>query len=93
MQEALEYAMAAPLIVAVIALVRATVPALPSRWIPALVLVLTVAWGLLLAVTGRYTGDAAEFVLAAVVVASAAMGLAGVASTYTREGSAINRVT
>lgn len=93
MQEAFEFAAAAPFIVAVVALARVVVPEVQGRAVPLLVLALTVAWGVVLAVSGRFTGDAAEFVVAAVVVATAAIGGASVVSTYTREGSAINRVT
>lgn len=93
MQEAFDFATAAPLIVAVVALARAMVPQLKKGWVPPLVVALTVAWGGVLVVTGRFTGDAAEFVVASVMVATAAMGGASVVSTYTRENSAINRVT
>lgn len=93
MEDALVFAAAAPLIVAAIALVRQIVPELRGRAIPPLVLALTVAWGIVLVATGRFEGDAAEFVVGVVAVASAAIALSGVVSTYAAEGSTAERLT
>lgn len=93
MEEALTYGAAAPFIFAVVALVRRFAPELRGRWVPLAVLALTLAWGGLLATTGRFTGDAAEFALATVAVASAAIGLASTVSTFAPDDSAVSRVT
>lgn len=93
MEEAFTFAAAAPFIVAALALVRYIVPEVRGRLVPLLALVLTLAWGGVLAQSGRFTGDLAEFVVATVLVTSAVVGVAGVVSTFTRDGSTPNRLT
>jgi hypothetical protein len=93
MEEAFTFAAAGPFIVAVLALVRAVVPELRGRIVPPVALGLTLAWGAVLAQTGRFSGDLAEFIVATVIVASAAIGLAAVVSTFAPSDSTIERVT
>lgn len=93
MEEAFTFVAAAPFVVAALALVRQIVPELRGRLVPLVALGLTVAWGAVLAVSGRFTGDAAEFVVAVVVVTSAAIGGASLINTYSREGSTAHRLT
>lgn len=93
MEEAFTFAAAAPFIVAVLALVRHIVPEVRGRLVPLLALGFTVAWGIVLTLDGRFSGGVAEFVVATVIVATAAIGGASALSTYTRDGSTINRLT
>lgn len=93
MQEAFEFAAAAPFIVMVLALIRYIVPEVRGRLVPLLALALTSAWGLVLVFTARFTGDAAEFVVATVVVTAATVGLSSVASTIAPSGSTVERIT
>lgn len=77
MEEALTYALSAPFIVLAVQLIRKVVPWVDGAVVPPMVLAVTSLWGGLLAYTGRFTGDAAEFTAITVVVAAAAIGLHG----------------
>jgi len=75
MEEALTYAGSAAFIVAVVQLIRMAVPWIDGIAVPPMVLCVTSLWGGLLAYTGRWAGDPAEFVVVTVTVAAAAIGL------------------
>lgn len=93
MGDALTYALAAPFITVLVALLRSVVPEIQGRWALLAVVVATVLWGGLLVASGRFAGDPAEFALATVTVASAAIGLAGVTSTLAPDDSTAARLT
>jgi hypothetical protein len=99
MEDALTYAASGTFIAAMVALVRYLVRGedgksrIAGRFVPPIVLGMTIAWGVLLVVTGWYTGDAAEFVRDTVAVATGAVGLASVVSTFTPETSTVHRIT
>jgi hypothetical protein len=84
MDEALTFALSAPFITLAVMLLRRVAPGIDGPVVPPVVLALTATWGGLLTYTGRFTGDAAEFTVAAVMVAAAAMGLHGAVTTYSR---------
>lgn len=87
MNEALTYGLAAPFVVAVVALFRVAIPEIRGRIVPALVIVLTATWGGVLVLEGYFTGGLAEFVIATVMVASAAIGLVSAGSTFLKSRS------
>jgi hypothetical protein len=80
--EALTYALSAPFITLAVALLRRALPWIEGVSVPPMVVSLSFAWGFVLISTGRFTGDTAEFIVAGVTVAAAAMGMHGAVTTY-----------
>jgi len=75
MEDALTFALSAPLITMVVAIIRRLAPAVDGDWVPRLVLVVTLAWGVVLVLDGRFTGGLAEFIIAVAAVSAAAIGI------------------
>lgn len=75
MEDALTFALSAPLITLVVAIIRRLVPRIDGDWVPRLVVVLTVGWGGVLIFDGRFSGGVAEFIIACAAVSAAAIGI------------------